>query len=189
MTSTSKIDQEIENIFNQNKLYDLKKFINKRAWLNSTNMVLGYSFHIVQSAGVLTTTIAAGYNMKELVWVGVGMNILASLINVFEKMNASMSKHILKDITAIKKGNYVDEGMLNDGEKNGGDKGAGDKGAGDKTSDKEDEDNEGVTVIKDKLTENLDKERQDLETGLKKMSEININSKPANKALGILSRH
>lgn len=119
MNPVNPVNEEIEKIFNDNKLNDLKKFINKRSWLNCTNMVLGYSFHVVQSAGVLTTTIAAGYNMKELVWIGVGMNILASLINVFEKMNASMSKSIMKDIIAIKNGSYVDEGMMNDGEKSG----------------------------------------------------------------------
>jgi len=109
-------DQDIENqiheIFSKNKLEDLKKFLSKRACLNTTNQVLTYLFHIIQSAGVLTTTIAAGYNMKELVWIGVGMNILASLINIFEKTNESISKRLLKDITAIKTGTYVDEGSM-----------------------------------------------------------------------------
>jgi len=108
------VENQIRNIFNQNKIDDLKKFLNKRACLNRTNHVLIYLFHIIQSAGVLTTTIAAGYNMKELVWIGVGMNILASLINVFEKTNDSMSKRILKDIQSIKTGTYVDEGSIID---------------------------------------------------------------------------
>jgi len=108
------IESEIRHIFNENKVDDLKKFINKRACLNTTNQILIYLFHIIQSAGVLTTTIAAGYNMKELVWIGVGMNILASLINVFEKTNDTMSKRILKDIQAIKSGTYVDEGTIID---------------------------------------------------------------------------
>lgn len=73
-------------------------------------MVLIYLFHIVQSAGILTTTIAAGYDMKSLVWIGVGLNILASLINVFEKTNNSISKALLKDIQAIKDGTFLDEG-------------------------------------------------------------------------------
>jgi len=108
------IDSEIRNIFNENKIDDLKKFISKRSCLNTTNQILIYLFHIIQSAGVLTTTIAAGYNMKELIWIGVGMNILASLINVFEKTNDTMSKRILKDIQAIKTGTYVDEGTIID---------------------------------------------------------------------------
>ena len=105
------IENEIKTIFNKNKVEDLKKFIAKRNCLNVSNQVMNYLFHIVQSAGVLTTTIAAGYNMKELVWIGVGMNILASLINVFEKTNDSISKRLLKDIHAIKNGSYVDEGI------------------------------------------------------------------------------
>jgi len=102
----------IKNLFEQNKLEDLKAFMNKRKCLNQWNLALVYLFHIVQSAGILTTTIAAGYDMKILVWVGVGFNILASLINVFEKTNNSISKHLMKDIQAIKDGTFVDEGSI-----------------------------------------------------------------------------
>ena len=47
--------------------------------------------------------------MKEIVWLGVGLNILASLINVFEKTNNGISKKLMKDIQAIKEGTFVDE--------------------------------------------------------------------------------
>jgi hypothetical protein len=103
---------EIQNMFEQNKLDDLKYFMNKRKCLNSYNMALIYLFHIIQSAGILTTTIAAGYDMKSLVWAGVGLNILASLINVFEKTNNSISKRLMADIQAIKDGSFVDEGTV-----------------------------------------------------------------------------
>ena len=106
------VSVEIQSIFEKNKLEDLKAFIEKRKCLNSWNIALIYLFHIIQSAGILTTTIAAGYNMKEIVWVGVGFNILASLLNVFEKTNASISKGLLKDIQAIKEGTFVDEGTI-----------------------------------------------------------------------------
>lgn len=106
------VSVEIQSIFEKNKLEDLKAFIEKRKCLNSWNIALIYFFHIIQSAGILTTTIAAGYNMKEIVWVGVGFNILASLLNVFEKTNASISKGLLKDIQAIKEGTFVDEGTI-----------------------------------------------------------------------------
>ena len=106
------VSVEIQSIFEKNKLEDLKAFIEKRKCLNSWNIALIYLFHIIQSAGILTTTIAAGYNMKEIVWVGVGFNILASLLNVFEKTNASISKGLLKDIEAIKEGTFVDEGTI-----------------------------------------------------------------------------
>jgi hypothetical protein len=112
MKTEEEIENEIKQIFSENKINDLKKFIAKRNCLNVSNQVMNYLFHIVQSAGVLTTTIAAGYNIKSLVWIGVGMNILASLINIFEKTNDAMSRRILKDIQAIKNGTYVDERML-----------------------------------------------------------------------------
>jgi hypothetical protein len=110
--SVPNVNTEIQTIFETNKLTDLKAFMQKRKCLNEWNMVLIYLFHVVQSAGILTTTIAAGYDMKVLVWVGVGFNILASLINVFEKTNNGISKHLLKDINAIKDGTYIDEGTM-----------------------------------------------------------------------------
>ena len=106
------ISMEIKKLLDDNKIDDLKRFLNKRKCLNTCNMCLLYLFHTVQSAGILTTTIAAGYNIKELVWIGVGLNILASLINIFEHNNNSMSKRLLKDIEAIRDDKYVDEGAL-----------------------------------------------------------------------------
>lgn len=108
MTSIT-ISQEIQSILDKDKLEDLKQFISRRKCLNSWNIGLVYLFHFIQSVGILTTTIATGYDMKEIIWVGVGLNILASFINVIEKTNNGISKHLLKDITAIKDGTYVDE--------------------------------------------------------------------------------
>jgi hypothetical protein len=73
-----------------------------------------YFFHLVQSAGILTTTLAAGYDLKYLVWVGVSLNAAATLINIFEKTNNSISNKLLENITEIKNGNYLDESNLVD---------------------------------------------------------------------------
>jgi hypothetical protein len=109
IVETPSIASEIQAIFERNKLSDLKEFVGRRKCLNEFNMALMYLFHIVQSAGILTTTIAAGYDMKELVWIGVGINIIASLINIFEKTNVGISKRLLKDIEAIRDGTFVDQ--------------------------------------------------------------------------------
>ena len=109
VTTAPDISMQIHAIFEQNKLGDLKEFVRKRKCLNEFNTVLMYLFHVVQSAGILTTTIAAGYDMTELIWIGVGINIVASLINIFEKTNLSISKHLMKDIEAIRNGTFVDE--------------------------------------------------------------------------------
>ena len=114
MKTKEEITIEINSILNNNQLEDLKRFIKKRQCLNGSNQVMIYFFHVVQSAGILTTTIAAGYDYRFLIWVGVGLNILASLITIFEKTNDAMSKKILKDIQAIKDGNYIDESMTVD---------------------------------------------------------------------------
>jgi hypothetical protein len=106
------VSSEIQSILEKNKLEDLKEFIGKRKCLNGCNLALIYLFHIVQSAGILTTTVAAGYNFKELILVGVGLNIVATIINAFEKTNSSVSKGLLKDINAIRDGTYVDESSI-----------------------------------------------------------------------------
>ena len=111
-SSKHDISIQIENIFDNNQLSDLKRFMTKRQCLNYTNNILIYIFHVVQTSGILITTIAAGYNMKELVWVGAGVSAVASLIKIFETTNNSMLKKLMGDIKAIRSGNYVDEGAL-----------------------------------------------------------------------------
>jgi len=92
------------------KINDLQRFLNKRQFLNTVNSYLIYLFHFVQSAGILTTSIGTSYNNTYLIWTGVSLNILASLINVYEKTNNSIIKKLMTDIKNIKDGNYVDEG-------------------------------------------------------------------------------
>ena len=106
------VNEEIRIIFEQNKIDDLKRFMSKRQRLNSVNTWLIYAFHIFQSAGILTTTIATGYNIRELIWVGVGLNVISTLMNVFEKINTSISTKLMKDITSIREDKYVDEGTV-----------------------------------------------------------------------------
>ena len=47
---------------------DLKRFLEKRQCLNVANSYLIYLFHFIQSAGILTTSIAAASDDKKLIW-------------------------------------------------------------------------------------------------------------------------
>ena len=111
---TEDLNIQINKIFENNKIKDLNKFMSKRQCLNSVNMYMTYLFHLVQSAGILTTTIAAGYNKKELVWVGVGLNIFATLIHSYENINNTISSKLLQDIKNIRNNNYIDEDLIID---------------------------------------------------------------------------
>lgn len=111
------IGTRIKLVLETNQYEDLNRFIKKRKCLNECNIALAYFFHIVQALGILTTTIATGYNYPEYIWLGIGLNILASVLNIFEKTNDSMSKKMLKDIQAIKDGKYIGESELIDIEK------------------------------------------------------------------------
>ena len=104
----------IQKLFEENEVQDLKESLDKRHCLNSCNTTLVYLFHFIQSAGILTTTIATGLGMTDLIWVGVGLNVTASLLNVYEKTNANLSKKLLENINEIKKGTFVDEGVVVD---------------------------------------------------------------------------
>jgi hypothetical protein len=112
MTTAVTVNEEIRVIFEENKMSDLKRFMAKRQSLNAANGWLIYAFHVFQSAGILTTTIATGYNIRELIWVGVGLNVISTLMNVFEKINTSISTKLMKDITSIREDKYVDEGTV-----------------------------------------------------------------------------
>ena len=103
---------EINKILYLNKIDDLKKFIKTRNLLNNYNFYSIYIFYLLQSSGILITTIGTGYNMKNLIWVGVGLNSIASLINIYEKINNNISQRLLTNITHIKDGTYLDEDLL-----------------------------------------------------------------------------
>ena len=123
------INDQIAHMFQENKLEDLKRFMNKRKNLNACNTMLIYAFHCFQSAGILTTTIATGYNIRELIWVGVGLNVVSTLIHVFENVNKSISTKLMKDIQNIRDDKYVDEGTIVDDTKDEKKSGGADGGA------------------------------------------------------------
>jgi hypothetical protein len=112
LVTKTALASQIQEIFDQHELDELKTIMHRRHCLNQCNLYLVYIFHLIQSAGILTTTIATGYNYTELIWVGVGLNLLASMINIYEKTNAAMSKRLLMDIDKIKAGQFVDEGAV-----------------------------------------------------------------------------
>ena len=112
MSNNKDITLEIKNIIDNNILDDLKRFLKKRQCLNTSNSILVYLFHIVQSIGILLTSYATGNNNINLIWIGVSLNFLATLIHVFEQTNNSFLKKLMADIKSIKDNNYIDEGEL-----------------------------------------------------------------------------
>ncbi len=114
MTTT---DVEITNLLQQNKLTDLKRFLNQRQCLNITNTAFVYMFHLVQAAGILVSSYAAGTNNPEYAWIGITLNVVATLIHTYEKTNNSILGKLLVDVNRIRDGTYVDEGVLVDSNK------------------------------------------------------------------------
>lgn len=110
------IDKQIQQIFENNKLIDLQAFIKRKTYLNETNMWIMYVFHILQTSGIVCTTISAGYNDLNMIWLGVCLNASASLLSIYEKNNNAIIKKLSREIIFIKKGTYVDENVLVDTE-------------------------------------------------------------------------
>lgn len=101
--------QSIDFILQQNSIRDLKKFIEKRAYLNNCNIYFSYVFHFLQTCGMITTALSASSDFKELIWIGIGFNAAATLLSIYEKTNQNLSEKMLDDIKKIKAGIYVDE--------------------------------------------------------------------------------
>ena len=107
---------EIDIIINNNKVTDLKRFLVRRRCLNESNTYLIYLFHLIQSIGIILTSYATATNNSNLVWIGISLNMSATLINIYEKVNNKLLKKLLFEIKAIKDGSYIDEGVLVDTE-------------------------------------------------------------------------
>ena len=113
------MNAEIQEVLNKNIMSDLIRFLDKRHCLNTVNMYMNYIFHFIQTAGVLTTAIAQSYG-SNMVWLGVILNSLATLIHVYEHSNNKILEHMMQNIKKIKNGTYLDESPLidDDGEFN-----------------------------------------------------------------------
>jgi hypothetical protein len=101
--------KEINNLLNDNKHKDLERFLNQRKCLNVTNQWLLYGFHLIQSCGLLLTSYGTSVNNNNLLWIGISLNSLASLLHMYEKINSNINKKLLNNIIMIKHGKYIDE--------------------------------------------------------------------------------
>ena len=107
------LQQKMNSILDKNKINDLEKFIEKKHCLNTCNSYLIYLFHTIQSAGILTTAVGTGYNRTDLSWIGIGLTVSASLINIYEHINNTMSLTLMKDINALTNNCSLDEDITN----------------------------------------------------------------------------
>ena len=103
---------EINRMFNENKIADLREFIGKRSCLNSSNQYLTYLFYFFQTCGVFSVSLGNAYNNAYLSWGGVGLNSFASFIYIVINSNSKINAQLLKNIQMIKDNKYVDEGVL-----------------------------------------------------------------------------
>jgi hypothetical protein len=98
------ITDKIAEIFEANKINDLKRFMKRREQLNQCNIYIRYSYYVIHYSSILTTTFAIGYVggincqdpaihvVKELIWLGICLNMISTVLSSFEQMNKTISK-------------------------------------------------------------------------------------------------
>jgi len=105
-------DKIINEIFNSNKVDDLKEFIKQRSCLNKSNQCLTYLFYFFQAAGVFSVSLGQAYTNPYLSWGGVGLNSFASFIYIVINSNSKINTQLMQNIQSIFKGDYIDEGTV-----------------------------------------------------------------------------
>jgi hypothetical protein len=104
-TSQNQMDR-IQDVFDEKEIADLKYFLYRKDFLNLLNFRLLYLFHLIQSSGIIISSYATSKNDTQLFWVGMSLNMLASLIHVYENINNETIKQYENEINEIKNGKY-----------------------------------------------------------------------------------
>lgn len=100
---------EIQTIIDTNKVNDLRFFLRKRHQLNTLNMYMMYLFHFFQSVGIVASSVGTSTNTINYVWIGIALNTVASLFQIYEKLNTTQLDILLENIKRIQGGTYIDE--------------------------------------------------------------------------------
>lgn len=100
----------------ENRLKDLNQLLEARDKIHALNIWLTYMFHFTQAFGVFTVAICQALDLGKYAFIGVGMNILASVFEAIRQFNTKLSVKKLKDIDSIRRGDYVDEGEIDVGQ-------------------------------------------------------------------------
>jgi len=108
------MENNIKQILFESQLMDLNRNIKRKHCLNNTNIYLIYLFNLFQSMGILSTTYGTSINNNNIIWLGVSLNLIASLINIYEKTNNNLIKKLTVDIHSIKIGDYESESQMID---------------------------------------------------------------------------
>ena len=94
----------IEGILSKHMKEDMDKFLKSRQCLNNVDGWLICMFHLLQTAGILMTSYAVAHDSTILVWIGVILNSLASIMQIYINMHDASLKQIMSDLKLIEEG-------------------------------------------------------------------------------------
>ena len=103
---------EIERLIQQYGWEDFQNFRAKRRMLNILNFFCIHFFYLVQAASLFTGSIALAYGNQTLHFAALGLQLVATLIIVFEKIYNNVLNQLLAQMQAIRNGTYLDESIL-----------------------------------------------------------------------------
>jgi len=109
MLSPNDAKLEINQYFCNFQVEEFKNLVTSHKRLAFVNKKLMYTFHLIQSAGIFITTISQSYNDRSFIWLGIGLNVIASLLRAYESMNEEIIKKALVNIQHIRESMYVDD--------------------------------------------------------------------------------
>ena len=94
----------IEDVLAKHREDDMVEFLKRRQCLNNVNGWLMCLFHLFQLAGIMMTSYAVSHGSTTLVWTGVILNSLASIMQIYIKMHDASLNQMMTDLQLIKEG-------------------------------------------------------------------------------------
>ena len=98
---------KIKKILDDKELEYLTKFITNIEILNCWNSYSIYIFHFIQSSGLIISSYGTSQKNTNLLWYGIGLNMIATLIHIYEKINDGKIKKLNKQVLEIKNGTFI----------------------------------------------------------------------------------
>jgi hypothetical protein len=106
------IISKINKISQDKEIEYLHKFIKNIEDLNYWNSYSIYVYHLIQSSGLIISSYGTSEKNTTILWTGIGLNMLASIIHIYEKINNGKIKKLKEEIKQIKNRTFESQQSL-----------------------------------------------------------------------------
>jgi hypothetical protein len=106
------IISKINKISQDKEIEYLHKFIKNIEDLNYWNSYSIYVYYLIQSSGLIISSYGTSEKNTTILWTGIGLNMFASLIHIYEKINNGKIKKLKEEIKQIKNRTFESQQTL-----------------------------------------------------------------------------